>query len=1104
MNNYIANNKVYINGTMGEENIVLIQIKVSEEQVKEKVLANREALIRLKAEAKATKAEFDKGIITARQYAESQRAIETQIKAAKEEVKKGEATIKSYADTQKKAEVITKGVSQSLKTAIPFFRELTAAQEEHITLTKAVSDRIQELSDQFKVEEASIKANVSSIDTLGESIAELRMLYSGLSQAQREDINVGGKLLALEADLTRQEEKHQRTIDNSKKTLKDYIGDIDILGFNVGQTVESFKSGAQGAGLFAKSIFTSRGALIALTAVPIIALLSGLYIILTKSQKGMDFLARATAGFSSILSAISSKVIAVGEALANAWDNPTQAVKDFGSAIVNSIINRFKAVGVIIDALKQKDFGKLADGVVQLGTGAVGAATKLKNAYDAGAKLADLSIQIKEEEIKLNTERARSEKYIERQKQIAEDATKSTQKRSTAAKAAFAESQKIQNAEEALQKKRVKLAEDEAKQNQGNREYRLKVSEEQAKLDEIAKNRIGERTELQNQLNSIEAEGAAKALENARKIEAEKVAIAEEALVQAKKNGEDTVEIEAEILKRTIVLIQAKANAEKVAVEAGRGAAAQRKLIQTQADAEILEATKQTAQKVAEIVYSVKIAEINSTLALTRKGTKEELDLHLESINAERIKQQQALLQRETQLKQNLKDRLLTEEQYKNAYNDLQIEIGNVANTAARAASDARLEYEKSLVGRESDLANQKLQIQLDLGDQSLSNERDVATQRIDLEEKVQLDLLEIEKKYNQLSDKEYEVHQEAIKDKAIAARKELNKQIAEADLTNEKAINDAKLLILRDGSKAQLKVLLDNLAIERQQKIDAAKGDAKAIQAIEDDYNNKRLKANEEYRKKLSEQVVDIANQAISTLTSIVDAQVASQTSALDQRYQAELSSVALTADARAKIEAEYQKKKDDVEKKANQKKAKIATAQNLINGALAITKAFAELGPIGGAIATAFIAAQVVAQQVVIDNQSGKFAKGGYLEGPSHAEGGIKYRLGNRNIELEGGEAIINKKSTAENYALLSAINSSNNNGRAFPGIRPSIGRTFDISHAVPKFAYGGVATSLETEAITNAIIKGMQGVNIRVGVDQITRVQRDVKQAEVRADS
>jgi len=53
------------------------------------------------------------------------------------------------------------------------------------------------------------------------------------------------------------------------------------------------------------------------------------------------------------------------------------------------------------------------------------------------------------------------------------------------------------------------------------------------------------------------------------------------------------------------------------------------------------------------------------------------------------------------------------------------------------------------------------------------------------------------------------------------------------------------------------------------------------------------------------------------------------------------------------------------------------------------------------------------------------GKFAKGGMVRGKSHAQGGEKFAVGGRVVELEGGEAVINKRSTAMYKDQLSAMN-------------------------------------------------------------------------------
>jgi len=52
-------------------------------------------------------------------------------------------------------------------------------------------------------------------------------------------------------------------------------------------------------------------------------------------------------------------------------------------------------------------------------------------------------------------------------------------------------------------------------------------------------------------------------------------------------------------------------------------------------------------------------------------------------------------------------------------------------------------------------------------------------------------------------------------------------------------------------------------------------------------------------------------------------------------------------------------------------------------------------------------------------------EFARGGMVHGNSHAQGGEKFAVGGRVVELEGGEAVINKKSSAMFSGALSAMN-------------------------------------------------------------------------------
>ena len=122
-----------------------------------------------------------------------------------------------------------------------------------------------------------------------------------------------------------------------------------------------------------------------------------------------------------------------------------------------------------------------------------------------------------------------------------------------------------------------------------------------------------------------------------------------------------------------------------------------------------------------------------------------------------------------------------------------------------------------------------------------------------------------------------------------------------------------------------------------------------------------------------------------------------------------------------RKKIEEDAIKNTEKIEKETLKKKQKQDIAQAISNGALAVTKTLASLGFPAGAIASIGVAAQTALQVATIKSQ--KFAKGGVIKGNSHDDGGVPIQGGR--AEVEGGEVIINKRSSAMFRNELSMIN-------------------------------------------------------------------------------
>ena len=81
-------------------------------------------------------------------------------------------------------------------------------------------------------------------------------------------------------------------------------------------------------------------------------------------------------------------------------------------------------------------------------------------------------------------------------------------------------------------------------------------------------------------------------------------------------------------------------------------------------------------------------------------------------------------------------------------------------------------------------------------------------------------------------------------------------------------------------------------------------------------------------------------------------------------------------------------------------------------------------------------------------------KFAEGGVVEGPSHAQGGVPFTVqGKGGYEMEGGEFIVNKRAAQLHRTVLERINNSTK-------VTPMAGKyTYSNDSALRKFAEGGI---------------------------------------------
>jgi hypothetical protein len=172
------------------------------------------------------------------------------------------------------------------------------------------------------------------------------------------------------------------------------------------------------------------------------------------------------------------------------------------------------------------------------------------------------------------------------------------------------------------------------------------------------------------------------------------------------------------------------------------------------------------------------------------------------------------------------------------------------------------------------------------------------------------------------------------------------------------------------------------------------------------------------------TQKVASVVSGSLSSLAALQDADSQAKLARID----AEMNKEGVSAARKAVLE----KQKLRVEQQAAEQRKKLARAQAVVQLGQAIMTILSEtsifpspLAEIAKAVQIAAATATAYAQFRTID--SAKFAQGGIAQGPSHAQGGIQLLQGGRHvgIEIEGGEAIINKRSTAMFGPVLSAIN-------------------------------------------------------------------------------
>jgi uncharacterized membrane protein len=435
-------------------------------------------------------------------------------------------------------------------------------------------------------------------------------------------------------------------------------------------------------------------------------------------------------------------------------------------------------------------------------------------------------------------------------------------------------------------------------------------------------------------------------------------------------------------------------------------------------------------------------------------------------------------------------------------YQDAMKELANIQPPQfVRGMSEE--EYQKEYAAYEQFLVNRaelEKQIQQNLQDEIKKIREDATKQQLDrfnqaLNEQYAEDLSKAADNERKKLELENEMLQKQIEARKAAEEKtyeqetqlrannlrlqqmDLNKELAQAELNHK-----SKYEIRKRYLEAELAAVQGNEDAIAQIQLEMAEN--------EESLWEERIEKLQEY--------AGIASSFATAFNDLASALGERRAQEVEEQYSREEQALANMYANGQITEAQYNEKKIKMEKQKEKELAKIEREQAIreramgsfeigINTAISIM-ASAKMGfPLAIPFIAAAAALGAVQMAALWAAPLPKAARGKYIEGPSHAAGGV-------HIEAEGGETIINKKSSRMFLPLLSAINEL---GGGVPFTK--VGS--DGGYAIRSFAEASEPMSrLDME---RAIQKAFGQVRVIATIEDIRREDANYVQIQDRAN-
>lgn len=238
-------------------------------------------------------------------------------------------------------------------------------------------------------------------------------------------------------------EKLARNQSAANQSVREYAKHISIAGINLGEVLEKGDSYIKFLKLSKDAVSgntaafrTLKGVLAGLGVGLIVQAVSALVVALQKSEKATKFMNDAMQTAKATVSVLGDRFSSLSSGIIQAFREPRKIIQNFVNGLTripeilkDSVLNRFKSFGRIIEGIKSGSLTEIGDGLTQLVTGIEAPITKVGNFFnDVGSAAKNFYSDVKDREEELAMSAIeRGEKEIEQYKRRKAEADKAAQ-----------------------------------------------------------------------------------------------------------------------------------------------------------------------------------------------------------------------------------------------------------------------------------------------------------------------------------------------------------------------------------------------------------------------------------------------------------------------------------------------------------------------------------------------------------------------------------------------------------------------------------------------------------------------------------------------------